>query len=514
MRLFYHSFPAWGSVQRDKMKAIGQVKARFCWDILGVAELWKTNLEWAQMNGEIDKNELWKAVCGELSVTMSGSTFMTWVRPCFIVAITPIDDQRMLVELGCPSAYHQQTVDERYYGQIKKALEGQTGKSCEIALVVKQGEEQVSRKEAKKVAEAEPKVDLFSGTDKWQDEEKSELLMCGLNPRFSFENLVVGNANNLAYAAARGVVDEPGMKHNPLFIWGGVGVGKTHLMHAVGRALRGKGLRQIRAITSEQFTNEFVSTIRNKTADEFKKKYRNVDALLIDDIQFFAGKESSQEEFFHTFNELYLKGKQIILTADRRPQDIAQVEQRLISRFLGGLTVDIGMPDYEMRLAILKQKCNERGIQADEAALDMLANNASTNSRELSGILDRLASLASLKGQRLDSQLVEGETGIKAKKQEKHLRPQEVISLVARLHEYKNKDLLGTSRKAELVRARHIAFYVLRKEMGLTLERVAEMMGNRDHTTIMHGIEKIEREFAINQEVREQVMKVKQEIYR
>jgi len=457
-----------------------------------------------KMIDNLDSNEIWKNVLGELEVSISPAAFSSWVKPCFIDSINEIDAERWLIELACPSGFHLRTIDERYYGQIKQILERQVGKRCEIGLVVKQRIESVE-------PENEEANDLFS-EDKESEFDSQQLIEVGLNPRFSFENFVVGGSNNLAYAAAKGVTDSPGVKHNPLFLWGGVGVGKTHLMHAVGRMLLAKGMK-VRAVTSEQFTNELIATIRSKSVDSFKKKYRNVDVLLIDDVQFIAGKESTQEEFFHTFNELYMKGKQIILTSDRRPQDIEQVEQRLISRFLGGLTVDIGLPDYEMRLAILKQKCSELKTDADNEALELIASSVNTNARELEGILTRLVNAATLGNGYLTKDLVEKEIGVSAKREVKKLRPQQLISLVAKQFECKNKEIVGKSRRAELVRARHIAMYLLREEMGLTLQNVAQLMGGRDHTTVMHAVEKMEREIGINQEVREQVIRMKQEIY-
>jgi len=269
----------------------------------------------------------------------------------------------------------------------------------------------------------------------------------------------------------------------------------------------------IKIVTSEQFTNEFIATVRSKTIGDFKKKYRNVDALMIDDIQFIAGKEGTQEEFFHTFNELYSKGKQIIMTCDRKPQDIDGLEERLSSRFLGGLTVDIGLPDYEMRMGILTQKSQELGAEVENGALELLATTMNTNTRELEGTLMRLLSVAAIHNSKLDKELVERELGVKEKRNERKMRPQEVISVVAKLFEYKNRDLLGKSRKAELVRVRHICMFILRIEMGLQLERVADLMGGRDHTTVMHAVDKMEREFNTSQKVREQIMKVKQALY-
>lgn len=451
-----------------------------------------------------DKENLWRSVVGELEVSMSGASFNSWVRPCYIESIAEIDGERVLIELACPTGYHHQTIDNKYYSQVKRAMESQTGKRVELALIVRQREMEVE----KVVVD-----NLFAQKTLEPIDDREILMNTGINPKFSFDNFVVGGSNNLAYAASKGIVDMPGLRHNPLFIFGGVGVGKTHLMHAVGRALMERGLKNVKAVTSEQFTNEFISTMRSKTVESFKKRYRNVDALLIDDIQFISGKESTQEEFFHTFNELYLKGKQIIMTSDRKPQEIEGIEARLVSRFLGGLTVDIGLPDFEMRLAILKQKCAEIKVEPEEGALDLIATNVNTNSREIEGLLMRLINLAAVKGTRLSKQIVEEELGVRATATDKKLRPQEVISLIAKQFEFKNKDIVGSSRKAELVRARHIAMYILREEMGLTLQQVARLMGRSDHTTVLHAVDKVSREFMINQELREQVMKVKQELY-
>ena len=219
------------------------------------------------------------------------------------------------------------------------------------------------------------------------------------------------------------------------------------------------------------------------------------------------------EEFFHTFNELNTKGKQIVMTSDRRPQDLDGVEERLVSRFLGGLAVDIGLPDYEMRLAILSNKCVQMGITPEEGALDLIATATNTNTRELEGILMNLVNAAEVKGRRLNKELIEEQLGVKSRKMEKRLRPQEIISLIAKQFEFKNKDILGSSRKAELVRARHVAMYILRSEMGMTLQEVARIMGRSDHTTVLHAVEKMTHAFGVNQVIREQIMRVKQAIY-
>lgn len=458
----------------------------------------------------MDKESLWKTVLGELEVSISPASFESFVKPNHINSIDEIDKERVLIEIGCMSGFHQQQIDQRYYARIKKILEKQTERQVELALKVSPREME-SKKKKSNGESKEP--DLFEQPEMERREVGKKGRKVGLNMRFSFDNFVVGNSNQLAYAVAKGAVSKPGIKHNPLFLWGGVGVGKTHLMHAVGRELHLKGM-DVQAITSEQFTNELVYMLRNKTVDEFKDKYRNLDALMIDDIQFFSGKESSQQEFFHTFNELYNKGAQIVLTADRRPQDIEDVEDRLISRFLGGMTVDISLPDWEMRVAILKQKCEELSVEYEPKALNSIATAINTNARELEGMLTKLISVANSESGILSQFLVEREIGKGAAKRAKRLRPQQVISMAAKEFDLKNKEILGRSRKLKLVRARHITMYLLRIEMGLTLKRVGKMIGDRDHTTVMHAVKKLERQMTDNRLLRSDIMNLRQKIFK
>ncbi len=439
-------------------------------------------------------------------MSLSTATYKWWVRPCFIKSITEIDAERVIVELAAPSAIHVRTIDERYYGQIKLAIEKQLSKRVELAMVV--GNKSASSQQL--TADSKPgemTEGLFA--------EKKEIITDakGLFPRYTFDTFVVGGSNNLAYAAAKAVVTYPGERHNPLFIWGGVGVGKTHLMQAAGRALAEKGIKKVNYVTSEQFTNDLVSSLRSKTVDAFKKRYREVGALLVDDVQFFSGKESTQEEFFHTFNELYHKGIQILMTCDRKPQEIEKLEERLVSRFLGGLTVDIGLPDFEMRVAILSKKAMELKVNVSGEMINLIAGNVVTNARELEGLFVRLVNESSLKDGLIDTALIERVVGVSAKKEMVRLRPIQVISLVAKQFDFKNKELVGPSRKAELVLARHIAMYLLRDDFKLQLTKIGELFGGRDHTTIMHAADKIQREVEIDQTVREKVMNLRQSMY-
>jgi len=458
-----------------------------------------------------NQNEgLWKSVSGELQVSISEASFNSWIRPCFVKSIAEIDEERVIVEMATPSGYHLRTIDERYYGQIKKIMEKILGKKCELALIVEQKSEEEKREIKKEVKEE--KVDEENGGDLFSQPVRGTAE--GLNPRFTFDTYVMGSSNNLAFAAAKAVVENPGTRHNPLFIWGGVGTGKTHLMQAVGHGLANRGVDGVTYVTSEQFANDLINSLRMKTVDGFKKKYRQVGALLVDDVQFFSKKESTQEEFFHTFNELYMKGVQIVLTSDKKPQEIGELEERLVSRFLGGLTVDIGLPDYEMRVAILKQKAAELQTEVSDRVIELIASNMQTNSRELEGMFIRLVNEASLNGGLINEEMVRKAIGVnEVEERKKPPRPIKVISVVAKHFDYRNKDLTGKSRKAELVTARHIAMYLLREELGLQLMKVGELMGGRDHTTVMHGVEKIKGEIEGNEETRNMVMNVKHSLY-
>lgn len=464
---------------------------------------------------KVDSLSIWTGVCGELEVSMSPATFLWWIKPCFVKEISEIDGERTLIQLATPSAYHLKNIDERYYGQIKQAFEKQLERKCELALVVGSRESTPTasqlggQAEIKSTAVTEKRWEggLFGNVNTGNSETK------GLHHRYVFDTFIVGGSNALAYAAAKAVVEYPGSRHNPLFIWGGVGVGKTHLMQAIGHSLAGRGVKRVVYVTSEQFTNDLINSLRMKTVDSFKMKYRGVGALLVDDVQFFAGKESTQEEFFHTFNHLYLNGIQIVMTCDRKPQEIDKLEDRLVSRFLGGLTVDVGLPDYEMRLAILRQKAAELKVNISNEIIGTIASQVITNARELEGMFVRLVNESSLTGGTISGELVEKVVGVKTKIDSKKIRPIQLISLVAKHFAFKNKDVVGKSRRADLVLARHIAIFLLREETGMQLTKIGELMGGRDHTTIMHASEKIKTEFETNSKVREEVMKIRQEMY-
>ncbi len=338
----------------------------------------------------------------------------------------------------------------------------------------------------------------------------------GLNPNLIFDNFIVGKSNNVAYAASQAVSQNPGKGYNPLFIYGGVGLGKTHLMMAVGNAVLAKfPSKKISYFSSEKFTNEYIYSISTKSTDKFRERYRSCDIILVDDIQFIAGKDSTQEEFFHTFNDIVGRGGHVLMTSDRTPEEIPQLEERLSSRFKGGMMVDIGLPDYEMRVAIIQSKCQDMGEQIDANAVDFLATRITTNTRELQGKLFQIVSKLKTNGWIGTLENVRtawGEESTQSASLASAINPQKVLQVIHHHFAIKKSELLGSRRTKNLVIPRQIAMYLLNSEMGLPLERVGEILGGRDHTTVMHGVKQIELALSTNEQIRKEIQLIKQEL--
>lgn len=336
-----------------------------------------------------------------------------------------------------------------------------------------------------------------------------------LNDKYTFDTFVVGPSNQFAHAAAQGAAAEPGRKYNPLFLHGGVGLGKTHLLQAIGHDAVNKGLHIV-YVSSEQFTNEFVNAIRERRADDFRARYRGADVLLIDDIQFIAGKEGTQEEFFHTFNDLHQHGRQIVITSDRSPKLISLLEDRLRSRFEWGLIVDVQPPDYETRLAILRSRADEQGMRVPEPVLELIAQRVQENVRELEGSLNRVVAFARLSGE--DVTLAIASRAIAdltpAPSRRRAPAPEVIIDAVADYFDLSPRMLAGKARDKHLVHARHIAMYLLRADAGRPLAEIGKLLGKRDHTTVMHGTEKIEGSLHIEPELRREIAEIRAAIER
>ena len=443
----------------------------------------------------MDIERIWKNTQEELKISLAPAIFQTFVLKTQLINI-----ENNVATIGCPNTYSVDFNKKRHYDIIKNALDNQTKADNILNFIVQ---------EIIKIDSDTNNTPLFSYSPNRSNNSS-------LHPKYTFDTLVVGNSNNFAFAAAQGIVKNPGLSYNPFFIWGGVGVGKTHLMQAIGHELLKKNPDlKIKYFSAETFGNELVNALKTKTMNQFKDKYRNLDCILVDDIQFIAGKEYTQEEFFHTFNSLHMNGKQVILTSDRKPSEIDHLEDRLVSRFMGGLTVDIQLPDYEMRIAIISQKIEEKGIQITPEAVEFLANNIESNIREIEGKLQQI-SVQSIAGQvgEIDLPFVQNffnpnSNSILQNNSALQKNPRHIISVCAKHFNIKTSDLCGKSRKKEFVTARHITAYLLLTQINLPLEEVGHLLGGRDHTSIMHARDKIHTDFSTNSQTRQLINQIK-----
>lgn len=447
-----------------------------------------------------DFKSTWKEVLEIIKISVSPGTFSTWFAQTHIVNIKNLGE-RFLVEVGSPTAFSKNTIETRYFGLIQDGLTKVLGKSTDLSFSVKENPDKISLKEMP--------TPLFSNH---AESDTRELMQRShIRPSFTFENFAVSGSNQMAHAAAEAVSRGLGSAYNPLFIWGGVGVGKTHLMASVGNyVLRKDPDLKVLFCTGESFTNDIIEGIRNKTTQNFRNKYRKLDLLLIDDIQFIAGKDTAQEEFFHTFNAVTGAGGQIILTSDRPPSEISKLEERLKSRFEAGLIVDIAPPDFELRCAITQIKAKERGIPLDMEQIQMIAGNMDS-ARKIEGALIKLMTLIVTKKAEITNALIENiigkgvEVGGKIVKKD----PSEVIEAVCSYYQISKRAILGDSRARPIARPRQILMYLLRTDMGISLDEVGHIVGGRDHTTVMHAVEKI-TELATNDvHIREDMSKIK-----
>ncbi|OGM16051.1 chromosomal replication initiator protein DnaA [Candidatus Woesebacteria bacterium RBG_19FT_COMBO_42_9] len=449
----------------------------------------------------LDTKKLWRDTLESIKVSVSPAIFSTWFSQTFLAKIEK-QGTRFVIEVGCASPFIKTTIESRYFGMLQDSLVKSLEASCDLTFVVRQNPD-------KKTFEHTLDTPLFQKDDK--EEINEAFLRTHIRPGFTFENFAVSSSNQMAHAAAEAVSNTPGSAYNPLFIWGGVGVGKTHLMLAIGYCLLAENpLAKILFVSGEEFTNGIVEGIRNKTTTAFRDKYRRLKALLIDDIQFIAGKDAVQEEFFHTFNALTNAGGQVIMTSDKPPSDISKLEERLKSRFEAGLIVDIAPPDFELRCAITQIKSKERGIELPMDLVQVIAANIDA-ARPIEGFLVKLASQARLRKTEISEDLVNSLIGKGAESIALKIRakPLDVISAVAKHFSVGKKYLLGESRVRPIARPRQILMYLLRRELGLPLTEVGRLVGGRDHTTVMHAVEKITHLASEDVQIREDLLGIK-----
>jgi chromosomal replication initiator protein len=441
---------------------------------------------------------LWKKILGSIELQVSKPNFITWIKNsvliekkdgCFIVAL--------------PNNFAKEWVENKYSKLILNICREEDSSIKKIEFVV--DNKYFANPVSKKIDTIEEKTLL----DLRVDPET------GLNPKYSLKSFVVGSSNELAYNAALAIINSVGTKYNPFFIYGGVGLGKTHLIQMIGNEIVKiyKNKIGLKYVSSEKFTNDVVWAIRNKRMDDIKKKYRDVDVLIIDDIQFIGGKEKTEEEFFHTFNSLYENNKQIIISSDRPPQSIPTLEERLRSRFEGGLIVDITYPDYEMRVAIIKNKLQEKNRFLNEKIIDLISKKVKRNIREIEGILNKLLFYQDTKGSNLE--LNEAEDIINKSIQifSKKISDEQVIKAVANFFNVPVEDLLTKKRKKEIVEPRQIIVYLLRELLNMSYPYIGEKI-RRDHTTAIHAYEKINQEINKNSALYQKILLIKESIYK
>ncbi len=441
-------------------------------------------------------DEIWQAALGELQLEMTRATFETWVKPTSLMSY---EDGRFAIAV--PNAYAQEWLQNRLLSTVKRVLTGITGRSVEVKFVVWNKDDKTES------------VALLNGIDlnSRPNGNGRSLQASGLNPRYVFDTFVVGNSNRLAHAACQAVAEKPAAQYNPLFLYGGVGLGKTHLLHAIGHVAVANDL-QVLYVSSEEFTNELINAIRAQNTSAFRDKYRTIDVLLVDDIQFIAGKESTQEEFFHTFNALHGNGKQIVMTSDRPPKALITLEDRLRSRFEWGLIADIQAPDLETRLAILRDKAESHGMVIPDNVLDFIARQVQSNIRELEGALNRVLAYARLTGSPLTPELASSAL-IDLMARPTTVTLDELVMTVADFYSISRDDLLGRGRNKELVHPRQVVMYLAREELQLTLPQIGDSLGGRDHTTVMYGVEKVAQAIDSDDNIRREVLAIRERLY-
>ena len=431
-------------------------------------------------------NELLTKAKELLKDEMTKISYETWIKN---LEIQSFDND--IVVLVASSGFQKESIQSRYYDLLTNTFNFITNKECQINIISK---DEMQEKEA---------INLPNDVGYGYSNST-------LNPKYTFDTFVVGNNNRFAHAAALAVAEAPATSYNPLFIYGGVGLGKTHLMHAIGNAILRKNKKaNILYVTSEKFTNQLINSIKDNTSAQFRDKYRNIDVLLIDDIQFIAGKERCQEEFFHTFNTLHESGKQIILSSDRPPKDIQLLEDRLKSRFEWGLIADISNPDYETRLAILRKKAQLDNIIIDDEILSNIANRIDSNIRELEGTLNKLIAKSSLTNSPITMEMAERAINDIVAQQEKVISAEFIQETVAKYFNINAKDLRGSKRSNDIAFPRQIAMYLCRNVAQMSLPQIGKDFGKRDHTTVMHACTKIENEIKENQNTKLIVESVK-----
>jgi chromosomal replication initiator protein len=449
----------------------------------------------------MDAKQVWRAALGELQVSLSPANFETWLKD---TALVSVEDNRFRVAV--PNGFAKDWLETRYRSLISQTLARIVGYSVNVEFEVR---ESLGSSPGGEPRRPQGPVRLEPGR------AGGDATAVSLNPRYTFRSFIVGSANRLAHAASLSVAERPGQAYNPLFLYGGVGLGKTHLMHAIGNQVIARYPRKrVVYATSEKFTNEFITSIQQGRIDDFRARYRRIDLLLIDDIQFIADKERTQEEFFHTFNAIHEDGKQIVLSSDRPPKQITTLEERLRSRFEWGLIADLTAPDLETRIAILRAKAEEHAIPIGSDAIEFIARKVVSNIRELEGALNRILAYANMGGVPISIELAQSVlSNVLYNPKRRMVTPERIAQAVADYYGVEMEALKGQKRDRAIVTPRQIAMYLMRAETEVSLLRIGAELGGRDHSTVLHACDKIQRESQDNEELRRELAAVRELIY-
>lgn len=444
--------------------------------------------------------ELWQAVLAQIQLNISQANFATWFKNTEIVSQK---DNKAIISV--PNSFVKEWLENKYNKPIFKILHNLNEGIKDVKYCVGKSGLKIFKKISTPITLPE--------TDQLEFQELKIDKETNLNPRYTFESFVVGPFNELPHAASSAVAKNPGFVYNPLFIYGGVGLGKTHLLQAIGNEIiKNSPKKKVKYVSSEKFTSEVVSSIKNQEIDLFKSKYRTFDVLIIDDIQFLAGKEKTQEEFFHIFNVLYENNKQIILSSDRPPKAIQALAERLRSRFEGGMIADIGIPDLETRIAILKTKAQERKADFAEEIYRYIASVIQKNIRELEGALNRLIVFQKLNNRPPDLEITKSLLKNLLASPNKIITAKKIIESVAEFYDLKDKDLLTISRKKEIVRPRQIAMYLLREELKSSFPFIGRKFNGKDHTTAIHSYKKVSKDLEKDKRLEEEIHLIKERV--
>lgn len=457
------------------------------------------------------QDNLWQAALGEIELSITHASYITWFKNTRLLRF-----KDGVLVIGVPNVFVKQQMERRYNQLISDTIQKIGGTPERIEFKIHSSINLPKRTDDEAILSRPMPGKSTTNTNQSNRPTPTTLTHTyrqGLNERYTFDNFIVGSGNELAYAACQAIAQNPGTKYNPLFLYGGVGIGKTHLIQAVGNAvLANNANAHIVYVSTEQFVQEFLDAIRYKKNTDFAGYYRSADVLIIDDVQFIAGKEKTQDEFFHTFNALHQANKQIIISSDKPPRDIPTLEDRLRSRFAWGMSIDMQNPDFETRCAIIQTKAGTHGISLPPDVVEYLSNLVQSNIRELEGVLNQLLAFCEMRNLEPDLTVAQGLLG-NSKTRPKHLSAKQIIERTAKHFQIPLDDMLGPKRDKDIVVPRQIAMYMLRSELHLSFPKIARELGRKDHTTAIHSVEKIQKEVNLDADIRAAVSEIKDRLY-